>query len=78
MTFVSRPEQVLVHFNHFGCLSDDSTVDHSLVVRFDGSGVMQDDYFSLEVVDSGRSQVLVNEDHALSEVVPLQLVLLSQ
>ena len=51
-------------------------MDHSLIVRFDSRCIVQDDDFRFEIVDWVRFGVLVDEDHTLPEVVPLELLLL--
>ena len=73
VAFVSSPEQVSIHVQDFGCLSNDSAVNDSLVVCLYSCGVMQDDYLCLEVKDGLRVRVLVSQDHALSESRALQL-----
>ena len=73
MAFVSRPGQVSIHIQDFGCLSNDSAVNNSLVICLYCCGVMQDDYLCLEVKDTLRVRVLVSQDHSLSESRALQL-----
>ena len=51
-------------------------MDHSLIVWLDGRCIVEDDNFCLEIVDGVGFGVLVYEDHALPEVVPLELLLL--
>lgn len=73
---VSSSHERVVHFDNLGRLSDDSTMDHSLVVLLDGGGVLQDNNLSFKVEDGNRLSSLVNEDHTLAEMVSLELLLL--
>lgn len=73
---VARAHEVFVHFKHLGTLTDDTAMNHCLVVWLDRRGVVQDLYLGFEVLDGHWVHVLVKEDHALSESCPFELVLL--
>ena len=66
-----------VHLNHLRCLSNNTTVDDRLVVRLDRRCIVEDNDFSFEIINWMRLSILVNEDHPLAEIVPLELLFLN-
>ena len=60
--------------HHFGCLADNATMDHRLVIRLYRRCVVQNHDFGLEVKHRSWLRTLVHQNHAFSEVVSLQLV----
>jgi len=60
--------------HHLGSLSDDTAVDHSLVIRLNRSRMVQNNDFSLEIEHRCWLGILVNEDHTLSELIALELL----
>ena len=51
-------------------------MDDSLVIKFNGGGMMQNDDLSFKVVETSGREGLVEHDHALSESCALQSILL--
>ena len=74
--FVASSHKILIHVQYLSALSNDTTVDHSLVVRLDGCGVMENHYLSLEVMQGLWSDRLVEHYHAFSEASSFQGVFL--
>ena len=68
---------LFVHLYDFGCLPNDTTVDHGLIVGLDGRWVVQNHHLCLEVVNWLRLGCWVNQDHTLPEIVPFELLLLN-
>ena len=50
LALVARAEEVRVHLENLGRLSDDTAVNHGLIVGFNGGCVMQDHHLGIEVV----------------------------
>lgn len=73
---VLRAKVFVVELDHLGSLSYYTTVHHGLIVGSYRCSVVKNDNFGLEIVDRLRLSLPVNHDHALAEVVPLQLLLL--
>lgn len=65
----------MVHVDYFCSLPDHSAVDHSLVIRLNCRGVVQDHNFSLEIKDWLRCCVFVYQNHTLPESLSFQLFL---
>lgn len=72
---IARAHEVLVHLEHLGTLTNDTAVDDGLVVWLDGRCVVQDLNLGLEILDGNWVNILVEENHTLSEACPLELVL---
>lgn len=75
---ISGPHQILVHFDDLGTLTNNSAVDHCLVVRFDCGCVMQNLNLSFEIVNAFWLNVFVKHNHAFSKVGSLEGVFLLQ
>jgi hypothetical protein len=71
---VTSSEDFAVHVDNFGGLSNDSTVNNSLIVSFDESSVVQNGDLGFKVEDRCGLGSLINEDHTLSEHVALKLL----
>jgi hypothetical protein len=76
MSFIACSQQILIHFNNLSCLSDHTAMYNCLVVGFDSSCMMQYYYLSLKIVNAVGCRILINQYHALPEVVSLKLVFL--
>ena len=65
----------MVHVDYFCSLPDHSAVDHSLVIRLDCRGVVQNHDFSLEIIDWLGCCIFVYQNHTLAESLSFQLFL---
>ncbi len=54
VALVTRSKEILVHFEYFGGLSNDTTVNHGLIVRLDGGSMMKNDHFSIKIISGLR------------------------
>jgi len=54
VALVTCSKEILVHFEYFCGLSNDATVNYSLVVWLDGGGMMKNDHFGIKVISGLR------------------------
>ena len=66
-----------VHLYNLCSLSNNTTVDDSLVIWLDRSCIVQNYNFCFEIINWMRLSILVNQNHSLSEIVPLELLFLN-
>lgn len=76
-SLVLRSQVLLVQVDDLSSLSNDTTMDYSLIVRSYTRCVMQNHNFSFEIVNGLGLRFLVNQNHTLPEVVSLELLLLN-
>ncbi len=72
VAFIPCSKQVLVHLHHLRCLTNHSTMDHSLVVCLDSGCMMQYNDFSFKIVNCRRCDIFINKNHAFSKIVAFQ------
>ncbi len=76
MPLVPSPQNVLILIKHLCSLPNYATVYNSLIIRLNSCSMMQDYYFSFKFINCVRMRILIYENHSLSEVVPLENILL--
>lgn len=82
---VTSPDEVPVNINDGTCLGHRTNMQHCLVLRFDGGGMAEDQYFGDELAeDLGRRRctarqttcrrgMVVQNDHSFSYILPAHI-----
>jgi hypothetical protein len=74
---ITRTEELVVHLKDSCSLTNDTTVNHSLIVLFNSSCMVKDNNLCIKILSALRACLFIEEYHTLPEMCTLHLEFLN-